>query len=262
MKRIYLLLTICISYFSLQAQKEEIPFQMGIQSGVNVTSGTLSESEWVEGDLFLGNSIGMLGRSYLTRYKQRWGGLSNWVNVYLDYGLLYHYRGFNYLLDGNSIHREKFRMTVPLMLTLRADNKYLWAKKWRKKKRYQIVRTGLEFDFNFNRAQEQNFELGRFSVNEYYELKQLIPYLVVGVGIQQYAQNNPSFGFVGISFHTGIGGQNVIGNINVTELNTTQKEQISFSRLGSYFSLDCQYFIFPQKKIKVSNQIIHNPRYL
>ncbi|MEM0991831.1 MAG: hypothetical protein AAGI49_02300 [Bacteroidota bacterium] len=262
MKRSQFTLLLLFSCLLLQAQKEKVPFQIGIQSGVNFTRGTLPESDRIKGDLFLGNSIGVLARSYWTRYKHRWGGLSNWVNVYFDYGIFYHYRGFNYLLGETSIHREQLRMTVPLMLSLRADNKYAWTKKWRQKKRYEIVRAGLEFDFNFQQTAEQNFETTRFFVNEYSELKPIIPYLVLGFGVQQYAKNSPAFGFVGISFHTGIGGQNLVGNINLTDIATNESEQISFNRLGSYFSIDCQYFIFSQKNERVSKQIIHNPRYL
>lgn len=257
------LLTI-FAFFSLQftqAQKETQKFSLGLQSGVNFTYNMLPENDYLKGDLFLGNSLGVVARSYLTRYKQKWGPFTNWVNVYLDYGLMYHYRGYNYQAGDDSVFREKIRASLPLMLVLRADNKY-FSRKWKRNKRYFLVRTGMQLDFNFNPITVASVSTPNFSVQEFNNLGRTNWYYAGGFGLQQYAKNNASFAYVGISYYASVG-RNVSGTFDIVDNSTIAvKDQLTFKRLGSYFSLDCQYFFDLKKRVKIEDRTIYNPRYL
>ncbi|MEM8525085.1 MAG: hypothetical protein AAGG68_10595 [Bacteroidota bacterium] len=261
MKRILLLIFFFASFQSTYAQKETKKFFLGLQSGVNFTYNQLPESDYVQGDLFLGNSLGVVARSYLTRYKQKWGPFTNWVNVYLDYGLTYHYRGYNYWFESNSVLREKIRASLPVMLVLRADNKY-GTRAWKRKKRYVVVRTGMQLDFNFNPTTAASVSTPTFSIQEFSNLGRTNFYYVSGFGLQQYAKKNAAFAYVGISFYASVG-RKVSGTFDVLDNATlTVKDQLNFQRLGSYFSLDCQYFFDLKKRVKIEDRTIYSPRYL
>jgi len=261
MKQILLLL-LALFFFQLNhAQKETQKFSLGLQSGVNFTYNLLPENDYIEGDLFLGNSLGIVARNYLTRYKQKWGPFTNWVNVYLDYGLTYHYRGYNYKAGSRSIFREKFRASLPILLVLRADNKY-GTIKWKRKKRYIMVRTGVQLDFNFNPTTAASINTPTFSIQEFNSLGRTNLYYVGGFGIQQYAKKTAAFGYVGISFHAAMG-RKIGGTFDIIDNNTVAvKNQFEFRRLGSYFSLDCQYFFDLNKRVKIEDRTIYSPRFL
>ncbi|MEL6720839.1 MAG: hypothetical protein AAFO82_05010 [Bacteroidota bacterium] len=259
MKKVFLFIFAVLILQSANAQKETQKFSLGVQSGVNFTYNMLPENPYVKGDLFLGNSPRVVVRNYLTRYKQRWGPFTNWVNVYLDYGLTYHYRGYNYQAADKSILREKIRASVPVLLVLRADNKY-GTVKWRRKKRYVVVRTGIQMDFNFNPLTAASIDTPSFSVQEFSDLGRTNFYYIGGFGIQQYAKNNPSFAYFGISYMASIG-QKINGSFDIIDnASISLKDQLSFRRLGSYFSLDCQYFFDLSKRIKIEDRTIYNPR--
>ncbi|MEN0045537.1 MAG: hypothetical protein AAF806_00620 [Bacteroidota bacterium] len=261
MKQTLLLLLALFFLCSTHAQKETQKFAFGLQSGVNFTYNQLPESDYLQGDLFLGNALGVVARSYLTRYKQKWGPFTNWVNVYVDYGLMYHYRGYNYSAGNSSVLREKIRASLPVMLVLRADNKY-FNRNWKRNKRYFIVRNGIQLDFNFNPITAASVSTPNFSVQEFNDLGRTNIYYVGGFGIQQYAKKNASFAYVGISYYASVG-QKVSGTFDIIDNNTIAvKDQLTFRRLGSYFSLDCQYFFDLKKRVKIEDRTIYNPRYL
>lgn len=257
------LLTILVLLFlqSIEAQKETQKFSLGVQSGVNFTYNMLPENDYLEGDLFLGNSLGVVARNYLTRYKQKWGPFTNWVNVYLDYGLMYHYRGYNYQAGNSSVLREKIRASLPVILVLRADNKY-GTRKWKRKQRYLLVRTGVQLDFNFSPITMASVNTPNFSIQEFNNLGRTNLYYTGGFGLQQYAKNNASFAYVGLSYYASVG-RNVNGTFDIVDNGTfAVRDQLTFRRLGSYFSLDCQYFFDLKKRVKIEDRTIYNPRYL
>ena len=264
----YRLLFLCLFFTtSLFCQRDN--FAIGFQAGNNISQTvviTEFDNSPLRGDYFIGSSFGLVARNKLFSYKWEWGGFNQKFHVYLEYGAIASYGGYNYRFEEQITFQEQLTYTIPLLFIIRPVFPKYWYKSFKKKRIYPIVKSGLSFSKMAAQHNRNKYTFGEAELVEDIQVNPNINMAFVGaLGFQKEFKNGRIL-YIGFSAHTPL----VARAKGTVTVNSPQINEIAnLSKQGNIYSIDLQYFIgkrtSPKRRKKKWGKlpkIIYNPRYL
>lgn len=259
----------CCLFFTNSLFCQRNNFAIGFQSGNNISQTvviTEFDNSPLNGDYFIGSSFGLIARSKLFSYKWQWGGFSQKLHTYLEYGATASYGGYNYRFENQTTFQEQLTISVPMLIVIRPAYHKYWYKNFKGKRIYPIVKGGFNFSKITTQHNQNNYIFGETELIEDIQMNPKINMAFVGaLGMQKEFKNGRIL-YIGFSSHTPLVAR-AKGTITV---NSPQINEIArLSKQGNIYSIDLQYFIgkrvSPKRRKKRWGKlpkIIYNPRYL
>lgn len=262
-------LTFFFLFFTTSLFCQRNPFVVGFQAGNNISQTVLTtefENSPLRGDYFIGSSFGLVARSKLFNYKWQWGGFSQDVAVFAEYGINATYSGYNYRYEQATTFQEQITFAAPLLLVFRSIHHKYWYKNFKGKRIYPIVKTGFNFTKTAAQNSQKNYTFGEATVIENIQVNPKMNVAFMGaLGFQKEFKNGRIM-YIGFSAQTPFG----IRTQGTVEVNSPQINEIAkLTKQGNFYSIDLQYFIGKRdrpirrkKRWSKLPKIIYNPRYL
>ena len=244
-------------------------FAVGFQSGNNINQTIVIpefDNSPLSGDYFIGSSFGLVARSKLFKYKWQWGGFSQDIAIFAEYGVNATYSGYNYRYEQERTFQEQLTFAAPLLLVFRSIHHNYWYKNFKGKRIYPIVKTGFNFTKTAAQNSQKKYIFGEATLTENIQTSDKINITFVGaLGFQKEFKNGRIL-YIGFSAQTPFG----VRTKGTIEVNSPQINEIaSITKQGNFYSIDLQYFIGKRtpknqrkKKWGKLSKVIYNPRYL
>lgn len=226
--------------------QERPKWSFGVETGINISPAGFQEVDWLEGNGLLRYSAGVLFRRDLNKnFKFNWGGLSTRIHLFLDTGLNFAAKGYDYNAGQFSNFKDQFAVELPLLLVMKeGHNAITWS--WRKKQLHAFTKIGLKLSFspqqlvqfsdtevNLNNSINETAIIGGWNILYHYE-----------IGILKQPKGGAASS---LSFGVNLGLlPTARGEIEWMQDASLQKQ--SFERRGSYFSLNWNYFFSKNHK--------------